>query len=128
MVSLFTASTPGTGAFWQVQTNLELISNLIDLGMPLQAAIDAPRRTMGGQTSWSDSSLNLEARFGDTVRSAPAASSATDAPHGEVLVFAESRCYKSQVTAAGPHPHEPGANSASRIRGRKNASEEEILD
>jgi len=55
------------GSFWQVQTNLQLISNLIDLGMPLQAAIDAPRWTMGGQTSWSDSSLNLEARFGETV-------------------------------------------------------------
>ncbi|TME87247.1 MAG: hypothetical protein E6I43_03525 [Chloroflexi bacterium] len=55
------------GSFWQVQTNLQLISNLIDLGMPLQAAIDAPRWTMGGQTSWSDSSLNLEARFGEAV-------------------------------------------------------------
>ena len=121
---------PGPGSFWQVPTNLELISNLMDLAMPLQAAIDAPRWTMGGQTSWSDSSLNLEARFGDTaIRDlAPGASSATDAPHGEVLVFAESRCYKSQVTAAGRHPPEPRANSASRIRGRKNASEEEILD
>ena len=55
------------GSFWQVQTNLQLISNLIDLGMPVQAAIDAPRWTMGGQTSWSDSSLSLEARFGDAV-------------------------------------------------------------
>ena len=58
---------PGPGSFWQVQTNLQLISSLIDLGMPLQGAIDAPRWTMGGQTSWSDSSLNLEAHFGDTV-------------------------------------------------------------
>jgi gamma-glutamyltranspeptidase/glutathione hydrolase len=55
------------GSFWQVQTNLQLISNLIDLGMPVQQAIDAPRWTMGGQTSWSDSNLSLEARFGDTV-------------------------------------------------------------
>ena len=55
------------GSFWQVQTNLQLISNLIDLGMPVQAAIDAPRWTMGGQTSWSDSSLSLEARFGEAV-------------------------------------------------------------
>jgi gamma-glutamyltranspeptidase/glutathione hydrolase len=55
------------GSFWQVQTNLQLITNLIDLGMPLQAAIDAPRWTMGGQTSWSDSSLSLEARFGEPV-------------------------------------------------------------
>src|SRR6266516_2835071 len=58
---------PEPGSFWQVQTNLQLISSLIDLGMPLQGAIDAPRWTMGGQTSWSDSSLNLEAHFGDTV-------------------------------------------------------------
>jgi gamma-glutamyltranspeptidase/glutathione hydrolase len=57
------------GSFWQVQTNLQLISNLIDLGMPVQAAIDAPRWTMGGQTSWSDSSLSLEARFGEAVMS-----------------------------------------------------------
>jgi len=55
------------GSFWQVQTNLQLISNLVDLGMPVQAAIDAPRWTMGGQTSWSDSNLSLEARFGDAV-------------------------------------------------------------
>ena len=55
------------GSFWQVQTNLQLISNLIDLAMPVQAAIDAPRWTMGGQTSWSDSSLSLEGRFGDGV-------------------------------------------------------------
>ena len=55
------------GSFWQVQTNLQLISNLIDLGMPVQAAIDAPRWTMGGQTSWSESDLSLEGRFGDAV-------------------------------------------------------------
>jgi len=55
------------GSFWQVQTNLQLITNLIDRGMPVQAAIDAPRWTMGGQTSWSDSSLSLEARFGEAV-------------------------------------------------------------
>jgi gamma-glutamyltranspeptidase/glutathione hydrolase len=55
------------GSFWQVQTNLQLISNLIDLGMPIQAAIDAPRWTMGGQTSWSDPSLSLEGRFGEGI-------------------------------------------------------------
>jgi len=61
----FVGGTPGS--FWQVQTNLQLISNLIDLGLPVQAAIDAPRWTMGGQTSWSDPSLSLEGRFGETV-------------------------------------------------------------
>jgi gamma-glutamyltranspeptidase/glutathione hydrolase len=55
------------GSFWQVQTNLQLITNLVDLGMPVQAAIDAPRWTMGGQTSWSDSSLSLEGRFAEAV-------------------------------------------------------------
>jgi gamma-glutamyltranspeptidase/glutathione hydrolase len=55
------------GSFWQVQTNLQLIQNLIDLGMPVQAAIDAPRWTMGGQTSWTDASLSLEGRFGEAV-------------------------------------------------------------
>jgi gamma-glutamyltranspeptidase/glutathione hydrolase len=55
------------GSFWQVQTNLQLINNLVDLGMPVQAAIDAPRWTMGGQTSWTDPSLSLEARFGEAV-------------------------------------------------------------
>jgi gamma-glutamyltranspeptidase/glutathione hydrolase len=55
------------GSFWQVQTNLQLISNLVDLGMPVQAALDAPRWSMGGQTSWTDASLSLEARFGEGV-------------------------------------------------------------
>src|SRR5712692_4723735 len=43
-----------------------------------------------------------------------------------MLVFAGSRCYKSQVTAAGPHPPEPKREPSLRIRGRRNASEEEI--
>ena len=55
------------GSFWQVQTNLQLITNLIDLGMPIQAAVDAPRWTMGGQTSWSDPSLSLEGRFEEGI-------------------------------------------------------------
>src|ERR1700724_1721980 len=42
-----------------------------------------------------------------------------------MLVFAGSRCYKSQVTAGGPHPPEPTRESSLRIRGRRNASEEE---
>ncbi|TMD22152.1 MAG: gamma-glutamyltransferase family protein [Chloroflexi bacterium] len=53
------------GSFWQVQTNLQLISNLVDHGMPLQAAVDAPRWTMGEPTSWADAALCLEGRFGE---------------------------------------------------------------
>jgi gamma-glutamyltranspeptidase / glutathione hydrolase len=52
------------GSFWQVQTNLQLITNLIDRELPLQAAVDAPRWTMGSQTSWTETGLSLEARFG----------------------------------------------------------------
>ena len=33
----------------------------------VQAAIDAPRWTMGGQTSWTEVSLNLEGGFGEAV-------------------------------------------------------------
>ena len=67
---LLRAGTPlvvgGTpGSFWQVQTNLQLISNIVDHGMPLQAAVDAPRWTMGEPTSWADAALCLEGRFGE---------------------------------------------------------------
>jgi gamma-glutamyltranspeptidase/glutathione hydrolase len=52
------------GSFWQVQTNLQLITNLVDRQLPLQAAVDAPRWTMGSQTSWTETDLSLEGRFG----------------------------------------------------------------
>jgi gamma-glutamyltranspeptidase / glutathione hydrolase len=52
------------GSFWQVQTNLQLISNLIDGGLEVQEAVDAPRWRMGPQTSWTEASLELEGRFG----------------------------------------------------------------
>ena len=55
------------GSFWQVQTNLQLINNLVDAQMPLQAAVDAPRWRMGAQTSWSDASLQLEGRFSEAT-------------------------------------------------------------
>lgn len=61
----FAGGTPG--AFWQVQTNLQVICQLIDYGADVQAALDAPRWTMGPQTSWSNTALKLEARFGDDV-------------------------------------------------------------
>ena len=55
------------GSFWQVQTNLQLISSLLDQGMPLQTAVDAPRWRMGPQTAWNDDSLELEGRFGEAT-------------------------------------------------------------
>src|SRR2546428_12039884 len=46
-----------------------------------------------------------------------------------MLVFAGSRCYKSQVTAAGPHPREPqGAIVHRAPEGRRNAGEEEVIE
>jgi gamma-glutamyltranspeptidase/glutathione hydrolase len=55
------------GAYWQIQTNLQLISQLVDFRAGGQPAVDAPRWTMGSQTDWSDTSLNLEARVGTDV-------------------------------------------------------------
>jgi gamma-glutamyltranspeptidase / glutathione hydrolase len=61
----FVGGTPGS--FWQVQTNLQLISSLIDEGLSPQAAVDAPRWAMGPSTAWNDDSLRLEMRFGQQV-------------------------------------------------------------
>src|SRR5439155_24623830 len=55
------------GSFWQVQTNLQLVSNIVDREMPPQAAVDAPRWRMGSQTSWTDASLELEGRFSEAI-------------------------------------------------------------
>jgi len=55
------------GAFWQVQTNLQVISRLIDFQASPQEAVDGPRWTMGPQSDWSDPTLELEARFGEDV-------------------------------------------------------------
>ena len=55
------------GAFWQVQTNLQVISQLLDFQAGPQAALDAPRWTLGSQSDWSQTSLELESRLGDNV-------------------------------------------------------------
>jgi gamma-glutamyltranspeptidase/glutathione hydrolase len=65
---LTVGGTPGS--FWQVQTNLQVISALIDGGLPLQAALDAPRWRMGPERSWTDASLELEGRFGQPTADA----------------------------------------------------------
>jgi len=55
------------GAFWQIQTNLQVISRLIDFQAGAREAIDGPRWTMGPQSDWSDPALELEARLGEDV-------------------------------------------------------------
>jgi gamma-glutamyltranspeptidase/glutathione hydrolase len=61
----YLGGTPG--AFWQVQTNLQVLSQLLELESGLRAAVDAPRWTIGAQTGWSDMTLSLEGRFGPEV-------------------------------------------------------------
>lgn len=55
------------GASWQVQHNLQVISYLIDDGMSLQAAADAPRWSLGDQLSIGDLNLMIESRFGEAA-------------------------------------------------------------
>jgi gamma-glutamyltranspeptidase/glutathione hydrolase len=62
---LTVGGTPGS--FWQVQTNLQIIANLVDGRMPVQAAVDAPRWRMGPETSWAHENLELEGRFGEAA-------------------------------------------------------------
>ncbi len=53
------------GAHWQVQTNLQLLVNLLDFGMDLQEAIEAPRFTVGDQLEAGDPTVKIEARVGE---------------------------------------------------------------
>ena len=55
------------GANWQVQHNLQVITNMIDFDMQMQAAIDAPRWSMGDQMNIGDHQFILENRFGADV-------------------------------------------------------------
>ncbi len=55
------------GAHWQVQTNLQILTNLLDFGMDLPNAIEAPRFTIGDQLVAGDPTIKLESRAGDRV-------------------------------------------------------------
>jgi len=50
------------GAHWQGETNLQLLTNLLDFGMGLQEAIEAPRFTVGDQLDVGDPTVKLESR------------------------------------------------------------------
>lgn len=62
---VYVVCTPGANL--QVQHNLQVITNLVDFDQKLQAAVDAPRWSMGDQMSIGDQELLLESRFGDAV-------------------------------------------------------------
>jgi gamma-glutamyltranspeptidase/glutathione hydrolase len=64
--TILIGGTPG--AHWQVQTNLQVLVNVLDFGMDVQEAIEAPRFIMGDQLEAASPTVNAEARFSeDTV-------------------------------------------------------------
>ncbi|CAN5731425.1 gamma-glutamyltransferase [soil metagenome] len=62
---VYAICTPGANL--QVQHNLQVICNLIDFDLKLQAAVDAPRWSMGDQMRIGDGQLMIEDRFGADV-------------------------------------------------------------
>ncbi|MGH7660083.1 MAG: gamma-glutamyltransferase family protein [Vulcanimicrobiaceae bacterium] len=63
--TLFAGGTPG--AQWQVQTNLQIITNLVDYGMGVIDAQNAPRFTIGNQLADPDRTIKLESRAATQV-------------------------------------------------------------
>lgn len=58
----FAGGTPG--AHFQVQTNLQILTNVMDFGMTLQEAVDFPRWTIGEQSATpGNSAVNVESRI-----------------------------------------------------------------
>lgn len=55
------------GAQWQVQTNLQMLVNVLDFGMDVQEAIEAPRFTTGNQFAANDLTIRIESRVGEDV-------------------------------------------------------------
>lgn len=58
------------GAQWQVQTNLQILVNLLEFGMNVQHAVEAPRFTMGDQLSLGNPKGRIESRIGHDVATA----------------------------------------------------------
>ena len=48
-----------------MQTNLQILTNLLDFGMDLQSAIEAPRFTVGDQLEAGDPTVKIESRVGE---------------------------------------------------------------
>ncbi|MGH2561145.1 MAG: gamma-glutamyltransferase family protein, partial [Thermomicrobiales bacterium] len=63
--TVFVGGTPG--AQWQVQTNLQLLTNLLDFGLDVQRAIEVPRFTYGHQLTIADPTISLESRVDPAV-------------------------------------------------------------
>lgn len=64
-VPLLVGGTPG--AHWQVQTNVQILTNVLDWGMDLPDAIAAPRFTVGDQFGRDTTTVTVEARAGEAT-------------------------------------------------------------
>ena len=62
---VYAICTPGANL--QVQHNLQVVTNLLDFEMEMQAAVDAPRWSMGDQMTIGDDILHIEDRFGEVT-------------------------------------------------------------
>jgi gamma-glutamyltranspeptidase/glutathione hydrolase len=58
------------GAHWQVQTNLQMLVNILEFGMDVQQAVEAPRFTFGDQLSLGSLKGRIESRIGHDVAQA----------------------------------------------------------
>jgi gamma-glutamyltranspeptidase/glutathione hydrolase len=57
------------GAHWQVQTNVQILVNILDDGMDVQRAIEAPRFLIGDQLDVANATVKMEIRAGEqTIR------------------------------------------------------------
>jgi gamma-glutamyltranspeptidase / glutathione hydrolase len=65
--SVLVGGTPG--AHWQVQTNLQVLTNVLDWGMDVDAAVVAPRFTLGEQLATGNPNVSIESRVGEHVLS-----------------------------------------------------------
>ncbi|RIK44875.1 MAG: gamma-glutamyltransferase [Chloroflexi bacterium] len=60
--TVLVGGTPG--GHWQVQTNLQALTAILDFGLDVQQAIEAPQFAMGVQLQPGDPTLNIDPRFG----------------------------------------------------------------
>jgi gamma-glutamyltranspeptidase/glutathione hydrolase len=58
------------GAHWQVQTNLQMLVNILEFGMDVQQAVESPRFTFGDQLSLGSLKGRIESRIGHDVAEA----------------------------------------------------------
>jgi len=63
--AVLVGGTPG--AHWQVQTNLQVLVNVLDGGLDVQRAIDAPRFTIGDQLDVGNATVRVEVRADEQV-------------------------------------------------------------